>query len=111
MLPPLRLRRHDQAARFAHRFRAFACRYPWERVQQQQNRFANAWTQNAAIRARLDRKIAASRFASKRAAQCSYGMAMVRPGIPGRHDGQANLVIALAQSFCVPHASPRHDRA
>jgi hypothetical protein len=28
-------------------------------------------------------------------------MAIVGPGIPGRHNGPANLIVAAAQSFCV----------
>ena len=34
-----------------------------------------------------------------RAARWGYGMARVRPGIPGRHDRPANLVVALARAF------------
>jgi hypothetical protein len=32
-------------------------------------------------------------------------MAMVRPGIPSRHAGAANLVVAMAQAFCVAAAN------
>jgi hypothetical protein len=31
-------------------------------------------------------------------------MAMLHPGIPGWHDGSANLLVAMAQAFCVPQA-------
>jgi hypothetical protein len=31
-------------------------------------------------------------------------MAIVGPGIPGRHNGPANLIVAAAQSFCVLRA-------
>src|SRR5262245_43290027 len=43
----------------------------------------------------------------KRAARLGYGMAMVRSGIPSRHAGAANLVVALARPFCVAaHLNP-----
>src|SRR5215467_13547863 len=34
----------------------------------------------------------------------AYGMAMVSPGIPRRHAGAANLVVAMARPFCVAAA-------
>src|SRR6516164_11552328 len=40
-----------------------------------------------------------------RAARRCYGMAMVGPGIPWRHAGWANLVVALAQAVCVAPAA------
>src|SRR5215510_3415124 len=64
------------------------------------NRIANA----ISLRSALGLKTHAAR-------RC-YGMAMVDPGIPWRHAGWANLVVALARTFCVAPAAavPGRDR-
>src|SRR5262249_52911214 len=76
-----------------------------ERVRETHKRSANALAGPWQSRLRLDRAwFAHGGSGSTRAARCRYGMAAVRPGIPGRHDRPANLVVALPRAFCAAPA-------
>src|SRR5262249_56376900 len=58
------------------------------------NRFANAISLRGAL------------GPAKHAARGGYGMAMVSPGIPWRHAGGANFVVAFGRPFFVAAAPP-----